>query len=172
MKLTNRNIFDDGTVICEDFAVIEALYADKNIDIITAEPSYDIELYNKSDQFLDTHFGEIKTATEPQYLNVNWFEYWTTPEPYALMDIETYIFDRCKTEKEVARVQEELVLFEERHMYPVLKHLVYLTDHWRTNNILWGVGRGSSVGSFVLYLIGINRINPLEFDLGIEEFLK
>jgi DNA polymerase III alpha subunit len=42
----------------------------------------------------------------------------------------------------------------------------------RKNNILWGVGRGSSVASFVLYLIGIHRINSLFYNLPIEEFLK
>ena len=57
-------------------------------------------------------------------------------------------------------------------MLPVLRHLVYMVDHFRREGITWGVGRGSSVSSFVLYLIGINRINPLEFGLDIKEFLK
>jgi DNA polymerase III alpha subunit len=42
----------------------------------------------------------------------------------------------------------------------------------RDNNIVWGVGRGSSIASFVLYLIGIHRINSLYYDLSINEFLK
>ena len=172
MKLKNRTVYEDGTVICEDSAIVEALYADKNIEIVIAEPSSDIDLYNKSDLYLDTNYGQIQSATSPQFSSVNWFDYWVTPEPYASMDIEDHIYNRCKTEQEIVRVQEELVLFNERHMIPVLRHLVYLTDHWRSQKILWGVGRGSSVGSLVLYLIGINRINPLDFDLGIEEFLK
>ena len=66
----------------------------------------------------------------------------------------------------------ELLLFQERDMFDLLKYLKYLVDTMRENNIIWGVGRGSSVSSFVLYLIGIHKINSLYYDLSIEEFLK
>ena len=63
-------------------------------------------------------------------------------------------------------------MYEERGLYPLLKHLLFLVDHFRKNNIVWGVGRGSSVASFVLYLIGIHKVNPLKYDLDIKDFLK
>jgi DNA polymerase III alpha subunit len=63
-------------------------------------------------------------------------------------------------------------MFQERDMFIVLKYLKYLVDIMRKNNIVWGVGRGSSVASFVLFLIGIHRINSLYFQLEIGEFLK
>ena len=31
----------------------------------------------------------------------------------------------------------------------------------RENNIVWGVGRGSPVASYVLFLIGVHRINSI-----------
>jgi len=34
------------------------------------------------------------------------------------------------------------------------------------------VGRGSSVASYCLYLLGVHKINSLKFDLDIKEFLK
>jgi DNA polymerase III alpha subunit len=172
INLKDRTIFDDGTVICKNAALMEMLYAGQDLNLAVAEPNSDIELYNHSNKLLDTNYGELQIATDPLYENINWFEYWTTPDPYINMNIEEYVYDRCKTTEEVVRVQEELKLFEERNMFPVLRHLVFLTDTWREQKIFWGVGRGSSVGSFVLYLIGINRINPLDYDLGIEEFLK
>ena len=42
----------------------------------------------------------------------------------------------------------------------------------RKNNIVWGVGRGSSVASFVLFLIGVHKINSLYYDISIDEFLR
>jgi DNA polymerase III alpha subunit len=42
----------------------------------------------------------------------------------------------------------------------------------RKHNIVWGVGRGSSVASYVLYLIGVHKINSMYYDLDIEEFLR
>jgi DNA polymerase III alpha subunit len=57
-------------------------------------------------------------------------------------------------------------------MFSLLQYLKYLVDTMRKNNIVWGVGRGSSVASFVLFLIGIHRINSLYYQLSIDEFLK
>ena len=42
----------------------------------------------------------------------------------------------------------------------------------KDNNIVYGVGRGSSVSSYILYLIGVHRVNSLKFNLDIKEFLK
>ena len=42
----------------------------------------------------------------------------------------------------------------------------------RDNQVIWGVGRGSSVASYVLYLIGIHKIDSMYYDLPINEFLR
>jgi DNA polymerase III alpha subunit len=42
----------------------------------------------------------------------------------------------------------------------------------KENNIVLGVGRGSSVASYVLYLLGVHRVDSLKYDLDIKEFLK
>jgi len=172
INLNNRTILDDGTVICTDSAIVEMLYAGQNIQSVTAQVSEDVELYNQVDKFLDTNYGSTDTADGEIYQDVNWFAHWLTPEPWTSLDVETVIMSKCKTDQERERVNTELELFRERNMLPVLQHLMYLVDHWREKNILWGVGRGSSVSSFVLFLIGINRINPLEYELTIDEFLK
>lgn len=97
---------------------------------------------------------------------------WLMPEQYKTMDIAKYILDQCKNEAELQRAGEELLLFQERNMFVLLQYLKYLVDTMRQNNIVWGVGRGSSVASFVLYLLGVHRINSLYYDLSITEFLK
>lgn len=97
---------------------------------------------------------------------------WHTPDEYKKMDIAQWVLDKCKTQEELQRVGHELLLFQERNLFPLLCHLKYMVDTWRENNILWGVGRGSSVASYVLYLIGVHRINSMYYDLNIEEFLK
>lgn len=97
---------------------------------------------------------------------------WLMPEEYKNFDIAKYVLDLCQNDEELQRVGEELILFQEREMFDLLRYLKYFVDTMRANNIVWGVGRGSSVASFVLFLIGVHRINSLYYDLSIEEFLK
>lgn len=97
---------------------------------------------------------------------------WFIPDEYKHMDIAQWALDQCKEDHELQRVGEELILYQERDMFPLLRYCKYLVDVMRQNHIVWGVGRGSSVASYILYLIGIHRINSLHYDLSIDEFLK
>lgn len=97
---------------------------------------------------------------------------WNMPIDYQDLDIAKFVLDQCKTEEELQRAGNELLMFQEREMFPLLRYLKYLVDTMRKNSIIWGVGRGSSVSSYVLYLIGVHRINSLFYDLSIDEFLK
>jgi DNA polymerase III alpha subunit len=97
---------------------------------------------------------------------------WQMPQEYYEMDIAKWVLDQCKNEEELQRAGDELLKFHDRNMFSLLKYLKYLVDTMRRNNIVWGVGRGSSVASYVLYLIGIHRINSLYYQLSVDEFLK
>lgn len=97
---------------------------------------------------------------------------WLMPDNYKNIDIAKYVLELCNSEAELQRAGEELLLFQEKDMFDLLKYLKYLVDTMRENNIVWGVGRGSSVSSFVLFLLGVHRINSLYYDLSIDEFLK
>lgn len=97
---------------------------------------------------------------------------WYMPDEYKSFDIAAWVLDQCKTQEELQRVGEELFLYQERELFPLLKYLKYFVDTMRKNNVVWGVGRGSSTASYVLYLIGVHRIDSIFFDLPINEFLK
>lgn len=97
---------------------------------------------------------------------------WHFPAKYQTFDIAKFVLDQCQSETELQRAGEELLMFQERDMLILLKYLKYLVDTMRNNNIVWGVGRGSCVSSFVLFLIGIHKINPIYYDLDVSEFLK
>ena len=109
--------------------------------------------------------------------SINYFDeknqsHWLMPVEYYELDIAQYILDQCSTDEELQRAGEELILFQDRDMFILLKYLKYLVDTMRKNNIVWGVGRGSSVASFILFLLGIHKINSLYYDLSIDEFIK
>jgi DNA polymerase III alpha subunit len=97
---------------------------------------------------------------------------WFMPDKYKDMDISKYLQDKCKTQEELVRYFEEYAEFNKREMLPLLRYMVYLVDFMRENNIVWGVGRGSSVASYVLYLIGVHKVNSIQFGLDWREFLR
>ena len=97
---------------------------------------------------------------------------WHMPKKYRELDIAKWLLEQCKHEEEYQRVGKELLLYQKRGQFLLLQYMKYLVDLMRENNIVWGVGRGSSVSSFVLFLIGIHRINSIYYGLDVEEFLK
>ena len=97
---------------------------------------------------------------------------WKMPDEYKNLDIAKWVLDQCKTDHERQRVGEELLMYAERNLFTLLQYLKYLVDTMRKYNVIWGVGRGSSVSSYVLYLIGVHKINSMYYDLDINEFLR
>jgi DNA polymerase III alpha subunit len=98
--------------------------------------------------------------------------YWFIPEYYKNLNIVEYILSLCNSDIEFDRVGKELILYQEKNLFDLLRYLKYLVDVMREHNIVWGVGRGSSVSSYVLFLLGVHKINSIEYDLPIDEFLK
>ena len=97
---------------------------------------------------------------------------WFMPTEYKELDIASHVLNLCKTDAELQRVGEELLLFQERDLFNLLRYLKYLVDVMQENRVIWGVGRGSSVASYVLYLLGVHRINSMFYDLDPREFLR
>jgi DNA polymerase III alpha subunit len=96
---------------------------------------------------------------------------WFIPAEYKSMDIEEFLVNSCP-EQNYDRLVTELELYRKHDMIEVLKAMKFIVDHLRKNNIVWGVGRGSSVASYALYLIGVHKIDSVKYDLPIEEFFK
>jgi DNA polymerase III alpha subunit len=97
---------------------------------------------------------------------------WHMPDEYKQLDIASHVLNLCKTDAELQRVGEELLLFQERDLFNLLRYLKYLVDVMTQNHVIWGVGRGSSVASYVLYLLEVHRINSMYYDLDPHEFLR
>ena len=97
---------------------------------------------------------------------------WFMPEEYKQLNIAKHVLDLCKTEQELQRAGEELLLYQERNLFDLLRYLKYLVDVMRSNRLIWGVGRGSSVASYVLYLMGVHRVNSMYYELNPLEFLR
>jgi hypothetical protein len=97
---------------------------------------------------------------------------WHMPDEYKTLDIAVHVLGLCESEAELQRCGEELLLYQERKLFDLLRYLKYLVDVMSANNVVWGVGRGSSVASYVLYKLGVHRIDSLYYNLDAHEFLR
>lgn len=99
-------------------------------------------------------------------------ETWFMPVEYKNLDIAEYVLSLCRSDAELQRCGQELMLYQERDLFDLLRYLKYLVDLMNQNNLIWGVGRGSSVASYVLYKLGVHRIDSMYYDLDPGEFLR
>ena len=96
---------------------------------------------------------------------------WFIPNDYYPNLVEM-LYGMCTTKEQTERVSEELEAFIKHNMLDLLFCLKYIVDTLRANNVVWGVGRGSSVASYVLYLLGVHKIDSLKYNLDWREFLR
>ena len=164
-----------GQAYTDSNELCNLLYKDPKLDISRFQVEDSLE-YNRSVAEL---YAELDLLDSYQTINQTVEEFdkklqqnWHMPQEYKTLDIAEYVLGLCRADHELQRVAQELLLYQERDLFDLLRYLKYLVDTLRQNNIVWGVGRGSSVASYVLFLIGVHKIDSLYYNLDIDEFLK
>ncbi len=171
------NVDKYGQVILSESEAFQALYQGQtnSFDSICLDNKEVVQQYNQSisknaDDLPEIKLHQLLDIAVEQFdrdNQANWF----MPEEYKNMDIEGFLVDQCPKQN-YDRLIDELVLFRQHNMIDLLRYLKYLVDTMRSKNILWGVGRGSSVASYCLYLLGIHKVDSVKYNLDIKEFLK
>lgn len=165
--MNNLQFFDEnGISHVSNQGIIELAYTDKlEGSQFEWQDSEAKNQYLQVSQYLDTWPFTWRIPIT----NIN---EWFTPEEYTKLDLNSYVLDRCQSQTEKSRALLELDIIQQLNVQHIFKHLIYLVDTWSSQNLVWGIGRGSSVSCFVLYAIGLNKINPLDYDLDPSEFFK
>lgn len=154
---------------------IEILLEGRDIEHAIFVDSVDVRLYNANvEQVLEKVGLSIL-----QPLDVSEEEFhreqqkkWLMPQEYYLIDVLELLLSLCNTELERERVLMEYQMYKERDMIQLLQYMVYFRVYCTKNKHIIGVGRGSSVASYCLYLLGIHKVDSLKYKLDIGEFLK
>lgn len=152
---------------------------------VTTTDMQAIEQYNHFCNLfmIDGIEAESPAETNDKY-SYKFVENWYMPDEYKRIELDDWCLHKLMRlndvvrphqtldSKEWQRVEQELVEFEKHGMEEILKYMIYLVDVMRENGIVWGVGRGSSVASYILYLIGVHKIDSIKYDLDFKEFLR
>lgn len=169
---TKGSLDDCARNIISTDDAIEALLSGSNMSTVIIDDECEFEIHNKHCQRLGIELLEAHTDEHPLEYLERCADTWLIPDEYKTFDIEEYVLSLCNNEKELERVKKELTLFSKYGMICILRLLKYIVDKFEQHHVLWGVGRGSSVASYVLYKLKVHRIDSLKYDLDITEFLK
>jgi DNA polymerase III alpha subunit len=165
-----------GQAILSSDNLRELILQGKNISHLNVITDNDIILYNEYKSELlkhDTVFLDTpeETLSFDEFHTIRASE-WLLPIEFQNIDVFKWLIDKCTTQEQINRVKEEYELFEERDLIMLLRLFIFLIDYMRKNKFVWGVGRGSSTSSYILYLIGTHRVDGIRYKLDIRDFLK
>ena len=167
-----------GEIILSEQDILDGLYSGKisSLTGLNIEDQKLVEQFNRAKQQNADPFPTLQQFTETvnslEEFDKKHQEKWFMPSEYEDFPMVQFLLDKTTNEEEYQRVVTELELFIQHNMMPLLNYLKYLVDTMRANKIVWGVGRGSSVASYCLYLLGVHKVNSIKYDLDIHEFLK
>lgn len=161
-------IFSDSDV-CDllmqgrDTTTLSGMIVDQSVDLF--------QWPNIIDPVPDFQQQRAHNCTVPEF-HAQQQSKWHMPKEYQDLDIAEHVLSLCETQEQLQRCGQELLLYQERDLFDLLRFLKYLVDIMHKNQIIWGVGRGSSVASYVLYKLGVHRIDSMYYNLDIAEFLR
>lgn len=155
----------DGNIEVEPDMVPEMLMRGINPkQINVTNINDDIEKFNlRSDIKIEKVSDDIKEID---------FE-WKLPEKYLKLDINEYILSLIKdnnNDRILARVENELMEIRKRKLENLFRCIIYIIDIFKQKEIVWGVGRGSSCASYILYLLGLHCVDPIKYNISMNEF--
>lgn len=170
-ELFDRTVWYDGIVEVGPEKVQDLLLSGVSQNqIAVTELNEEIAKFNR---FTSQKIGIKETLGPMKYE-------WLIPEKYQTLDINKYVVEILSAriqkdvlfEKRLIRLAEELELFIKYGLENVFRTLIYVVDEMRRTNSVWGVGRGSSCSSYILYLIGLHSVDAVKYDIPITDFLK
>ncbi len=168
-QLKDRTLWFDGESSF-DPTQIESLVRRFNVQNVDYETP-EVKEYNRRVSKADA----IKVKTECNPISKDW----VLPLEYRKLNVVDYVFDKhyeqFKKDPQLAererRLSIELVRYERFGFIDVLRTIIFIINKLTDRNVVWGVGRGSSVSSYVLYVIGVHDVDSFAYDLDIDDFL-
>ena len=171
-ELNDRTLWFDGDSSFDPNKLLQAMQRYDNVRYVN-EIDETVTEFNR-------HCSKSQKLVKKQEVRPLSFD-WNLPEEYKKLDVQEYVTNKLievtngMTDREFRnrahRMMKELKMYESRGLFDVLRTIIFVINTLTTSNTVWGVGRGSSVSSYVLYLIGVHDVDSYQYNLDIEDFL-
>lgn len=176
LDLGDRQLWPDGDFTVDPDKVTDYVFklaggkglSHLKVTAVTPE----IQSYNS---FADTPIS-AKTECDLSIFPPNW----VLPDHYKYhLNLDEYLIGLAdKIERDslyderVERLSTEIWLFKEHQLDDVLKCLIYVIDTLCEKKVVWGVGRGSSCSSYLLFLLGLHSVDPVKYGIEVTDFIR
>jgi DNA polymerase III alpha subunit len=169
-QLSNRKLWYDGHSSYNPSSIISLLTKNIQVDWVDYITP-DILEYNK----LAEPNQQIQQKTSCDNLSHDW----NIPTEYTQLNVAEYVADvhhrmygsSVDIDQREIRLAMELSIYYQQGLVDVLRTIIYVINTLSLSDEVWGVGRGSSVSSYVLYVIGAHDVDSFEYELDINDFL-
>ena len=169
--LSDRTLWYDGQSSYSLEQLYPAIQKGYNVKWVN-KLSSDITQYNKIAS--DHQQLQIKDGCDPLLLE------WNLPNEYKTLNVFEYVFEKhiqltehmlpSEVEQRDIRLIEELHMYASQQLLNILRTIIYIINTLTANKVVWGIGRGSSVSSYVLYVIGVHDVDSFKYNLDISDF--
>jgi len=175
LLLNDRILWEDGSItvpsdIISNFIHIAdegKLYTDElNSDIVEfnrmCSPDNRIKIKKELDEMSRDWVipDDIKSINLKKHLNM-----------LLLEELESGNFSDDECIERAERLDYEYTELINAGLSDLIYTILYVINRFEDNNVVWGVGRGSSTSSYLLYILGIHDVDSVEYDLDFSEFL-
>lgn len=178
VELRKYRLYFDGTVEAHDpektyELLLQGLTPEQ---VTTNKTTEDIRQHN---QLVDDNASKIRLSKQNEEIELAFTPTdYQIPVEYLTLDLTQFVQDKLDaipmttTQKSQAqsRVDRELEEISKRKIELLFKTVIYVVDMFNKNNVVYGVGRGSSCACYILFLLGLNLVNPLRYNIPVEEF--
>lgn len=167
LKTSTRILLNSGDSIVTPQAAAELLFLNGELPPgVKVQDSFDTDAYHT---WKGVSVGERAIdgpAPSPQ-------QDFSEGQVESLLDkLATHRRDDTSEAAHFQRIEKEIDYFERIGAVGFLLNLDNLIQEFQKADVIWGVGRGSSCASYLLYLLRVHDINPIKYDIPFSEFSK
>ena len=166
-------LWQDGSISVPSDIITKYIHIAESGKLFTDDITPDIAEYN----LMTTHPIKVKKGLDKISPD------WILPPEITSIDIYEYLTDKLIDEFAASeftddemrirmqRLEAEYDALMDAGLSDLIYAIIYVINRFDANNTVWGVGRGSSTSSYLLYILGIHDIDSVEYDLDFTEFL-
>lgn len=173
IELEDRILWADGSISVSPENLIDYFFKlskSGNLDkLYVTNISNQVKEFNKISEIPLSIKKEINLST------INW----NIPDKYKYLNLDEYLLSLANKiendelyETRLKRLAYEIYIFKEFKFDIILKCLIYIIDTFKENNQVWGVGRGSSCSSYLLYLLEVHDVDSVKYNIDLSDFIK